>query len=204
MNCYSRGSILAPIMIVGEGPGRDEVGHKIKGSKDTEEKDQSAPVPFVGPAGRLMQSLLEFADIQEGDYIMTNVVKFFPSENGRTRRPTEEEIKEEISNLHKEICAIKPKVVIAVGGTSYWALVKKDTASMKDTRISEANGKVFEIEVEADGVKHKTSVLPIYHPAAVLRSAGEKKTMYKKEIAAAFVKNQELLGRACGRPLLIQ
>jgi len=199
MNCYSRGSILAPIMIVGEGPGKDEIGHVLK-SPGME--SVSVPIPFAGKSGQLLQQILQWAGIEEGDYIMTNVVKFFPTDDrGRTRRPTEKEISEDAEILIQEIQKIRPKMIISVGATAYWALTQKEKIGLAQVRIGEVNGKISTLTV-SDGFN--IDIMPIYHPAAILRGDADRKKEYKKAIASAFVRNLELISKAVERPLFIR
>ena len=96
-----RGSRTAPLMIVGEAPGRNE---------DLEGK------PFVGQSGELLQNLIGSYGIKESDYHICNIVKCRPPEN---RRPTPAEIKACKPLFARQFIMAAPKVILLCGSTAY-------------------------------------------------------------------------------------
>lgn len=96
-----RGSIQAPLMFIGEGPGADE---DMQG------------VPFVGAAGKLLDLLLTAHGLTEDDYHICNIVKCRPPQN---RVPTPEEAKSCRPLLAKQFQLVRPKVIVLLGATAY-------------------------------------------------------------------------------------
>lgn len=103
-----RGSVEAPLMFVGEGPGANE--------------DLSGQ-PFVGQAGRLLNLLLEAYDFSPEDYHICNIVKCRPPEN---RVPTIAEARTCMPLLAKQIRFAKPKVIVLLGKTAYKYFMNTD------------------------------------------------------------------------------
>lgn len=96
-----RGSLQAPLMIIGEGPGREE---DLQG------------LPFVGRSGRLLDDAMRALEFREEDYHIGNIVKCRPPEN---RTPTEEEAVACRRLLAAQFKLVNPKVVILCGATAY-------------------------------------------------------------------------------------
>lgn len=116
-----RGSVVAPIMFVGEGPGANE--------------DEQG-LPFVGQAGQLLQLLLDAQGFSMEDFHIANVVKCRPPEN---RVPTEAEAKTCKVLLGKQILISKPKIIVLLGKTAYTLFTGDKMAKMTEIR-----GKFFE------------------------------------------------------------
>ena len=118
-----RGARSAPLMIVGEAPGKDE---------DLEGK------PFVGRSGQLLQNLLGSYGFTEKDYHICNIAKCRPPEN---RRPTPEEIKACKPLFAEQFLMVKPKVILLCGSTAYEGFFGTKPV-MKDVRgvFIEKNG----------------------------------------------------------------
>lgn len=136
----------ASIMFIGEAPGAHE--------------DQQGR-PFVGPAGQLLDELLDDADLPRSQVYITNRVKCRPPGN---RVPTPEEVSTCLPYLTAQIAAIKPDLIVPVGQTSLDMFLSK-------TRISVAAGRV-----------HKTPggfIYPIVHPAAALRSGAMRASLLR-------------------------
>jgi DNA polymerase len=108
---FGSGNEEARLVFVGEGPGADE--------------DQQG-LPFVGRAGQLLTQMIEGTASREGlpikraDVYICNVVKCRPPEN-RTPQPDEMEICGQF--LYRQLQAIKPKAICALGGTAAKALL---------------------------------------------------------------------------------
>jgi uracil-DNA glycosylase family protein len=107
---FGDGPLTAPIMLVGEQPGNEE--------------DQQG-LPFVGPAGRILDKALAEAGIDRAKVYVTNAVKHFkwtpgdrPQKPRLHKTPNAAEIKACHPWLEAEVAAIKPKVVVALGRTA--------------------------------------------------------------------------------------
>lgn len=96
-----RGSLNAPLMIIGEGPGREE--------------DRQGR-PFVGRSGRLLDDALLALEFTEADFHICNIVKCRPPEN---RVPTEEEAKACRRLLNAQFALVKPRLILLCGSTAY-------------------------------------------------------------------------------------
>ena len=132
------GNPKSTILFIGEAPGRyeDEQG-----------------VPFVGRAGRLLDSLLESIGLDRSEVFVTNMLKCRPPKN---RDPLPDELKACGPYLNKQIELINPKIILTRGRFSFaWFF--------PDTPIGEARGKPINLE-------NGTVVYPMYHPAAALRN----------------------------------
>ena len=107
---FGVGNEKSPLVFVGEGPGADE--------------DEQG-IPFVGRAGQLLTQMIEGTASREGiklrreDIYICNVVKCRPPGN-RTPEPDEMEICGQF--LHRQLLAIRPKAICALGGTAARAL----------------------------------------------------------------------------------
>lgn len=138
---FSDGIPGAPVMLVGEAPGRDE---------------DRAGKPFVGRAGQLLDKMLAAIDMgrdrAEAPVYITNVLPWRPPQN---RDPKPEEIAMMKPFLMRHIALAKPQVLVIVGNWSCQALLGKRGI----TRLRGA-------WTEAAGVP----ALPIFHPAYLLRS----------------------------------
>jgi DNA polymerase len=123
------------IMFIGEGPGFHE-------------NEQGRP--FVGAAGKLLESLLESAGLQRDQVFICNVVKCRPPGN---RDPQPEEIEACSKYLDRQIRAINPMVIVTLGRFSMARYFPK-------ARISAIHGQAKTIDGRL--------VIPFYHPAAAL------------------------------------
>jgi DNA polymerase len=137
------GNPEAKLFLVGEGPGATE---------DAQGR------PFVGQAGNLLNGILEAIELPRDSVYITNIVKCRPPQN---RKPLPDEIAACIPYLHRQIEIVKPKVILALGGTAGETLlgVRKS--------LGELRGKV-----------HTYNGIPLvvtYHPAALLRNPHWKK-----------------------------
>jgi DNA polymerase len=95
-----RGSLQAPIMIVGEGPGQNE--------------DETG-LPFVGKAGQLLDKILASVELTEADVFICNIVKCRPPGN---RAPTIEEMDACRPYLMEQIRMVDPKIILLTGASS--------------------------------------------------------------------------------------
>ena len=108
---FGTGAEQARLVFVGEGPGADE---------------DAQGLPFVGRAGQLLTQMIEGTARKEGiplqrsDVYICNVVKCRPPEN-RTPQPDEMEICGQF--LFRQLLAIRPKAICALGSTATKALL---------------------------------------------------------------------------------
>lgn len=137
------GNPAARLMVVGEGPGESE--------------DLSGR-PFVGRAGELLNKMLEAIAIPRAEAYIANVVKCRPPKN---RVPLPDERDACLPYLHRQIALVRPKVLLALGGTASEAMlgVKKSLGGLR-------------LQV------HRWNAIPLivtYHPAALLRNPDWKR-----------------------------
>jgi DNA polymerase len=128
-------------LFIGEGPGYWE--------------DQKA-LPFVGRAGTLLNQTLATIGLKREEVFITNVVHHRPPEN---RDPSPEEMIAYKPYLDKIIETIDPKVIVTLGRFSMGKFLPGVT-------ISQVHGKPKDI-VWSD---REITIVPMYHPAAALRS----------------------------------
>jgi len=119
-------------------------------------------LPFVGAAGKLLTKILEAIELSRDEVYIANIIKCRPPEN---RRPEKDEIAQCEPYLQKQIELIKPAFILALGLTAVNTLFKK-THQMQDIR-----GKLMNY--------HGVSLLPTYHPAALLRNPNWKKPAWE-------------------------
>ncbi len=111
--CFYRGAAQAPLMIIGEAPGRDE---------DMEGR------PFVGRAGQLLDRMLGAAGWTEADVHITNVVYWRPPGN-RTPTPLETEVCRPF--LERQIELVAPRVLLLLGGAATKQIFRTDEGILK-------------------------------------------------------------------------
>lgn len=138
------GNPNARIVFVGEAPGREE--------------DEQGE-PFVGAAGRFLNEILSKVGIRRNDVFICNVLKCRPPNN---REPLPKEISACGNYLIRQLEVIRPDTIVCLGRISsdfifnYFRLIF--------TKMSEVHGKVFEVE----RWNKKVTLIPVYHPAAIL------------------------------------
>lgn len=135
------GSPDAKIMFIGEGPGYHE--------------DQQG-LPFVGAAGKLLDQLLQSIEVERKEVFIGNVIKHRPPGN---RDPLPEEIEACRSFLDEQIQTIEPKIIVTLGRFSM-------NKFLPGEKISQIHGKARYVNF----LGKKYVVIPMYHPAAALRS----------------------------------
>jgi uracil-DNA glycosylase len=144
---FGVGNPRAELMFVGEGPGADE---DLQGE------------PFVGRAGQLLTKMIDAMGFRREDVYIANVVKCRPPGN---RNPEPDEMESCEPFLRRQIAAVRPKVIVALGRIAVQTLLR-DT-----TPISKLRGRWFTYE----GVR----LMPTFHPAYLLRSPDEKKKAWE-------------------------
>jgi uracil-DNA glycosylase len=140
---FGVGNEHSPLVFVGEGPGADE---------------DAQGIPFVGRAGQLLTQMIEGTAKKEGislqreEVYICNVVKCRPPGN-RTPEPDEMEICGQF--LYRQLSAIRPKAICALGGTAARALTGHKEG------VTKMRGKWFQW--------HDIPVMVTYHPSYLLR-----------------------------------
>ena len=117
---------------------------------------------FVGKAGKLLDLLLEAQGFQFHQYYIANIVKCRPPDN---RVPTDSEAQACLPWLRFQVKHIRPAIVVCLGSTAARYIVDKDI------KITRSRG----IWIEKPGF---FSVLPTYHPSAVLRDPAKRKDFF--------------------------
>ena len=122
---FGEGPAKARIVIVGEQPG---------------DQEDLAGKPFVGPAGQVLNKALEKAGIERTKVYITNAVKHFKFEPRGKRRihskPNAAEIKICHQWVSRELSAIEPDVVVALGATAAQSLMGKPCPSAKTAAMN--------------------------------------------------------------------
>jgi DNA polymerase len=128
----------APIVLVGEAPGREE------------EKQQR---PFVGQAGKNLNLLLQSIGLSPEQLFITNLLKYRPlTPKGGNRCPTAKESRNALPYLLRELTILAPRLVVCLGLSSAKALLEDGELKMGD-----ANGRTFQ--------RHGFKILVTYHPS---------------------------------------
>ncbi|HUC96292.1 MAG TPA: uracil-DNA glycosylase, partial [Candidatus Saccharimonadales bacterium] len=142
------GNIDADIVLIGEAPGKNE--------------DEQG-LPFVGAAGKFLNSMLESAGIKRSDVYITNIVKYRPPNN---RDPEPDEKAAFWPYLVRQLDVIQPKIVVTLGRHSMEYF-------LPGRKISEIHGQPKRISFG----EAKIVVVPLYHPAAALYNSGMRATL---------------------------
>ena len=160
-----RGNIHAPLMLIGEGPG--------------EQEDQQG-LPFVGPAGKLLDLLLQAMMISQDSCYIANIVKCRPPNN---RIPLDEEAESCLPFLRKQVMLVRPKIIVCLGSTAVKYIIDREA------KITQIRGQWIE--------RKGYWIMPTFHPAALLRDDSKKIHMWQdfKKVKARLeeVSRQEAL-----------
>ena len=144
---FGFGNPKADLMFVGEGPGADE--------------DEQGE-PFVGKAGQLLTKMIEAMGLSRDEVYIANVVKCRPPGN---RNPEEDEIKECLPFLQKQIQFIEPKVIVALGKFAAQTVIETQAP------ISKIRGHFRE--------KNGLKIMPTFHPSYLLRNPEMKRHVWE-------------------------
>ncbi|MBR5125497.1 MAG: uracil-DNA glycosylase [Oscillospiraceae bacterium] len=140
---FGVGNEHADILFVGEGPGEQE---DLQG------------VPFVGPAGKLLDDMLSIIDLsRDTNCYIANIVKCRPPRN---RDPLDTEQEACIGYLRNQASLIRPKVIVCLGRIAAKKLIDPDY------RITRQHGQW----VQKNGIW----MTAIYHPSALLRDVAKR------------------------------
>ena len=147
------------IMFIGEGPGEQE---DLQG------------IPFVGPAGKLLDDMLSIIDLNRQNCYIANIVKCRPPRN---RDPQEEEQLACIGYLRNQVALIQPKIIVCLGRIAAKRIIDPD----------------FRITREHGGWINKNGIwmTAIYHPSALLRDVTKRPETFE-DLLSIREKMQEL------------
>ena len=166
------GNPESQVLFIGEAPGQSE---DLKGE------------PFVGAAGKFLDTLLSETGFSRAEVFITNVVKCRPPRN---REPRPDEIETCTPYLNRQIGIIQPRFIVTLGSHSTAYVLSK--ARLPFHSITQARGRVYETSI----LGLKVAVFPTFHPAAALYSA-----RYKKQLEEDFQRiRDELLKRGLVGP----
>ena len=167
---FGVGDPHARVMLVGEQPG--------------DEEDKKG-LPFVGPAGRLLDRALEAAGVDREHLYVTNAVKHFKWQLRGKRRlhktPAQREVDACHQWLEREVETVKPEVIVALGATAARAVIGKDF------KVSVMRGRF----VDSPLAPH---VFATFHPSALLRlrEEGEREAAFEQLVGDLKLINKAL------------
>ncbi len=144
---FAAGTPMAEIVLVGEAPGAEE---------------ERQGEPFVGPAGQLLTKVLKVMGLERSQVYITNLCKYRPAmenQGNGNRPPNPQEMAACLDFVRQEIAIIRPKVIVALGGTAITGLLGIKEGVMK------ARGRFYEF----DGIP----VMATLHPSYLLRKEQE-------------------------------
>jgi uracil-DNA glycosylase family 4 len=144
---FGVGNPKAELMFIGEAPGADE--------------DQQGE-PFVGRAGQLLNNMIKAMGLRREDVYIANIIKCRPPGN---RTPERDECETCSPFLMRQIAAINPKAIVALGA------VAAKTLLAINAPMSEFRGRWFDFR--------GTKLAVTYHPAFLLRDPRQKKETWK-------------------------
>jgi uracil-DNA glycosylase family 4 len=144
---FGDGNPGAKLVFVGEGPGFEE--------------DQQGK-PFVGAAGQLLTRIIEAINLTRSQVYICNIIKCRPPGN---RNPESDEISTCFPFLERQIAAIQPDLICALGTFAAQTLLQTTIS------ISKLRGRFHAYK----GIK----VLPTYHPAYLLRNPEKKRDVWE-------------------------
>ncbi|MBP9738068.1 uracil-DNA glycosylase [Candidatus Saccharibacteria bacterium] len=140
---FADGNSEADIVFIGEAPGK---------------KEDETGLPFMGAAGKFLNTMLESIGMRREDVYITNIVKYRPPKN---RDPSADEKQAFWPYLMRQLDVIKPKLVVTLGRHSM-------DYFLPGMKIGEVHG-----ELQHINMSDRTQVLlPLYHPAAALYNGG--------------------------------
>ena len=145
---FGKGNPNASILFIGEAPGKNE---DLQG------------LPFVGVAGKLLDTMLKSIGLTIDDIYIANILKYRPPNN---REPSKEEIIAHTPYLIEQIKIIQPKIIVTLGNYATKFVLSGCSADKMDAvpGISTLHGK--EKKVVIAGTSYR--VVPMYHPAALI------------------------------------
>ena len=142
-----KGNRNADILFIGEGPGQQE---DLQG------------LPFVGPAGQLLDKMLASVGLSLDDVYIGNVVKCRPPGN---RDPHEDEKEACLNYLRYQLMLIQPKIIVCLGRIAATTIIDPDF------KITKQRGQWIE--------RKGYHMIATYHPSALLRDETKKRPAWE-------------------------
>ena len=168
---FGRGRARARAMLIGEQPGA---------------REDLAGVPFVGPAGQLLDRALEEAGLPRRELYLTNVVKHFKFEQrGKARLHKRANASEQAACrpwLAAELARVRPEFLLCLGAMAAQSVLGADF------RLTRERGRWFEL-----GTRQRA--LATWHPSAILRAPETARRRAYAELVADLRLLQAELGR---------
>jgi len=150
---FCDGNPKARVLMIGEAPGAEE---------DRQGK------PFVGPAGKLLDRMLESIGLDRGSVLISNTIYWRPPGN---RNPAPDEVAACLPFVERLVEIVDPAVLVLVGGIASKTLLASRDGIMK------MHGRWFTFETPR--MSRPVPTMPIYHPAFLLRSPGQKRATWR-------------------------
>jgi DNA polymerase len=150
---FGVGSPDTPLMFVGEAPG---------------EQEDRRGEPFVGPAGQLLDKMIEAMGWTRDSVYIANTTKCRPPNN---RNPQPDELSQCMPFLDQQIASIAPRVIVALGRPAANQLLERDVP------ISALRGKFHDFPRSIGGANLK--IMPTFHPAYLLREPAKKRQTWE-------------------------
>jgi uracil-DNA glycosylase family 4 len=150
---FGDGNPAARVMMIGEAPGADE---------------DRAGKPFVGVSGQLLDRMLGWIGLDRTKVYITNVIYWRPPGN---RQPTATEVVACQPFVERHIELVAPAVMVAIGGAAAKMLLQRSDG------ITKLRGRWH--LYESAGTRGPIPVLPLYHPAYLLRQPAQKRDAWR-------------------------
>ena len=144
---FGVGDPESELMFIGEGPGEQE---DLQGE------------PFVGPAGKLLDDMLEMIDLDRSRVYIANIVKCRPPHN---RDPLQVEQEACIGWLRAQTKLLRPKIIVCLGRIAAMKLIREDF------KISREHGQWTQ--------KGGIWFTALYHPSALLRDESKRPDTFR-------------------------
>lgn len=141
------GNPSADVMLVGEGPG---------------EQEDRQGIPFVGPAGQLLDKMLLSIGLERADVYVANIVKCRPPGN---RDPAADEKEACMPFLRYQTLLVQPKIIVCLGRIAAQSLIDPEF------KITKEHGIWYE--------RKGFWMIATYHPSALLRDPMKKRPAYE-------------------------
>ena len=141
------GSKDAKLMFIGEAPGAEE---------------DHQGLPFIGRSGKFLDLILKENSIERKEIFITGAVKCRPQANRAPKKNELETCKE--LWLDQQIEILKPKIIVILGSSALWSLLKKKDLNLLHGKIIEQNNQRYFVT---------------YHPSAAMRFPKIKALMKK-------------------------
>jgi len=139
---FGVGSRKADVLFIGEGPG---------------EQEDRQGIPFVGPAGQLLDTMLSVIDLDRSKVYIANIVKCRPPRN---RDPLNTEQDACIGFLRAQTALLRPKIIVCLGRIAATRIIDPNF------RITRQHGQWFQ--------RAGVHITALYHPSALLRDPSKR------------------------------